>query len=50
MVDDVSWEKGDGHSHVFKAIEKSIEVHVLDVGPSKVCSGHADGAVPEEFG
>ncbi len=50
MVDDVGGEKGDGHSHVFEVIEKSMEVHVLDVGPSKACSGRADGAVAEEFG
>jgi hypothetical protein len=50
MVDDVGGEKGDGHSHVFIAIERSLEVHVLDVGPSKACSGRADGANPEEFG
>ncbi len=50
MVNDVSGEKGDGHSNVFKAIERSLKVHVLDVGPSKACSGRADGAVPEDFG
>ncbi len=50
MADDVRGEKGDGHFHVFKVIEQSLKVHVLDVGPSKVCSGCADGAVPEEFG
>ncbi len=49
MVDDVSGEKGDKHSHAFKAIERSLKVHVLDVGPSKACSRRADGAVPEEF-
>ncbi len=52
MVNDVNGEKGDGHSHVhvFKAIKRSLEVHVLDVGPSIVCSGCANGAISEEFG
>jgi hypothetical protein len=50
MVNDVSGEKRDGHSHVFEVIERSLEVHVLDVSPSKAFSGRADGAVPEEFG
>ena len=49
MVNDVWWEQGDRHVHVFVAVEWSLQKHVLYVGASKACTRCADGAVPEEF-
>jgi hypothetical protein len=49
MLDDVLWEKGERHLHIFIPIEWCANVHVLDVGAGKMCPLCADCAVPKMF-
>ena len=50
MLNDVLWENGERHLHIFIPIKWCIKVHVLDVGAGKTCSLCADCAVPKKFG
>jgi len=49
MFDDVGRKKGNGHTHVLIPIERSLEIHVLNVGPTKLCTRCADCAIPQSF-
>jgi hypothetical protein len=49
MLDDVLWEKGERHLHVFIPIEWHVRVCVLDVSAGKTCPLCADCAVPKKF-
>ena len=49
MFDDVGRKEGNGHTHVLIPIERSLEIHVLNVGPTKLCTRCADSAIPQEF-
>jgi hypothetical protein len=42
-------KKDKGHFHILKPVKQCFEVHVLDVGASKVGTFGADGTVPKEF-
>lgn len=50
MFDDVGRKKGNGHTHVLIPIERSLKVHVLNVGSTKFCTRRADSAIPQKFG
>jgi hypothetical protein len=49
MLDDVLWEKGERHLHIFIHIMWRVKVHVLDVSAGKMCPLCADCAVPKKF-
>ncbi len=49
MLDDVLWEKGERHLHVFLLIKWRVKVHVLGVGAGKMCPLCSDHAVPKKF-
>ncbi len=49
MLDDVLWEKGERHLHIFIPIKWHVKVHVLDFGTGKICPLRADRAVPKKF-
>ncbi len=49
MVNDVLREKRERHLHIFISIKCYLEIHVLDVGASKMCTFSADCTVPKEF-
>ena len=48
MFDDVGRKKGNGHTHVLIPIKRSLEIHVLNVGPT-LCTRCADCAIPQKF-
>jgi hypothetical protein len=49
MLNDVLWEEGESHLHIFILIKWCVKVHVLDVGASKMCPLCVDPAVPKKF-
>jgi hypothetical protein len=50
MLNDVLWEEGERHLHIFIPVKWHVKVHVLDVGAGKTCALCADHAVPKKFG
>jgi hypothetical protein len=50
MLNDVLWEEGERHYHIFIPVKWHVKVHVLDVSASKTCPLCADCAVPKKFG
>jgi hypothetical protein len=48
VFDDVGRKKGNGHTHVLIPIKRSLEIHVLNVGPT-LCTRCADCAIPQKF-
>ncbi len=49
MLNDVVWEKLEGHSHVLVQIEWCFERHVFYNGPTKFGSWRTDYTVPHNF-
>jgi hypothetical protein len=49
MLNDVLWEEGESHLHIFIPAVWHVKVHVLDVGAGKACPLCTDHAVPKKF-
>ena len=50
MLNDVLWEEGERHLHIFIPVKRRVKVYVLNVGASKLCPFCTDCAVPKKFG
>jgi hypothetical protein len=49
MVDNIIWDKVEGHSHVLIPIEWGFEVHILNVCSGKSGIRGADDTVPHDL-
>jgi hypothetical protein len=49
-LNDVLWEVGERHLHIFIPVERRAKVHVLEVGAGKTCPLCVDCAVSKKFG
>ena len=49
MVDNIVWEKVEGHSHVLIPIKWDFEVHILNVGSCELGTRGTDDTVPHDL-
>jgi hypothetical protein len=49
MRDDDVREKRQWHSHILIPIKRHFEIHILDVGATKLGSRGANHAIPHDF-
>ncbi len=49
MVDNIVWEKVEGHSHVLIPIEWGFELHILNVSSGELGIRGADDNVPHDL-
>ncbi len=46
---DIVWKYFEGHLHVFIPVQGCLEIHILNVRPTKFCAGCADNTA-RDFG